>query len=108
MVSGLPACHQGSLSRGPAISEANLHAPKAATILLSSRPDEDWSGHPPPAPSIERLATRQRKHVDPNGRLRREPELPQHEEIEIKAPLAEHEFDAAPVSPTQMRSRHKR
>lgn len=40
--------------------------------------------------------------------IRREPELPQHEEIEIKAPLAEHEFDAGPVSPTQMRSRHKR
>lgn len=47
------------------------------------------------------------KHGDPNGRLRREPELPQHEEIE-KAPLAEHEFDAGSVSPTQMRSRHKR
>lgn len=40
------ACHQGSLSRGPAISEANLQAPKAATILLSSRPDTGRGTHP--------------------------------------------------------------
>ncbi|TYO63356.1 conjugal transfer protein TraG [Bradyrhizobium hipponense] len=72
---------------------------ETGTILLSTRPDEDWSGHPSAAPSIEPLAPRQRKHGDPNGGLRREPELPQHEEIEIKAPLAEHEFDAGPDEP---------
>jgi type IV secretion system protein VirD4 len=31
----------------------------------------------------------------PNGGIRREPELTQHEDVVIKAPLAENEFDAA-------------
>jgi type IV secretion system protein VirD4 len=50
----------------------------------------------PVQPSIELLAPLKRKIRDPNGGIRREPELPQHEEIVIKAPLAENEFDAVP------------
>jgi len=32
---------------------------------------------------------------DPNGGIRREPELPQHEDVVIRAPLVENEFDTA-------------
>ena len=32
---------------------------------------------------------------DPNGGIRRQPELPQHEDVVIRAPLIENEFDAA-------------
>ena len=40
------------------------------------------------------LAAFKRRDRDPNGGIRREPELPQHEEVVIKAPLVENEFDA--------------
>jgi type IV secretion system protein VirD4 len=33
---------------------------------------------------------------DQNGGIRREPEMPQHEEVALKAPLADNEFDAVP------------
>ena len=33
---------------------------------------------------------------DANGGIRREPELPRHEDVVIKAPLVENEFDAGP------------
>ncbi|MFX5385591.1 conjugal transfer protein TraG, partial [Acinetobacter baumannii] len=32
----------------------------------------------------------------PEGGIRREPELPQHEDVVISAPLVENEFDADP------------
>ena len=62
---------------------------------LSARPDQ-WSGHAPIAPSVKLLAAFTRKVGDQNGGIRREPELPQHEEIALKAPLTENEFDAGP------------
>jgi type IV secretion system protein VirD4 len=34
-----------------------------------------------------------------NGGIRREPELPQHEEIAVRAPSRESEFDAGPDEP---------
>jgi type IV secretion system protein VirD4 len=42
------------------------------------------------------LAALKHKVRDPNGGIRREPETPQHEDVVIKAPLAENEFDAVP------------
>jgi type IV secretion system protein VirD4 len=57
----------------------------------------DWSGRMPIPPSARLLAAlQQRKVRDPNGGIRREPELQQHEDVVIKAPLAENEFDAGP------------
>src|SRR5882724_367036 len=57
---------------------------------------EEWSGHAPIPPSAKLLAVLKNKVRDQNGGLRREPELPQHEEIVVRAPLTENEFDAAP------------
>jgi type IV secretion system protein VirD4 len=64
-------------------------------VSLVAQPD-DWSGRAPIPPSIELLAALKRKVRDPNGGIRREPELPQHEDVVIRAPLAENEFDAVP------------
>ena len=57
---------------------------------------EEWSGHAPIPPSARLLAVLKNKVRDQNGGLRREPELPQQEEVVVNAPLAENEFDAAP------------
>jgi type IV secretion system protein VirD4 len=57
--------------------------------------DDDWSGRIPIPVSIELLSALKPKSRDPNGGVRREPELPQHEEVIISAPAAENEFDVA-------------
>jgi type IV secretion system protein VirD4 len=66
---------------------------RAVPIDMVMRPDE-WSGHAPIPPSVKLLATLTKKRRDQNGGIRREPEMPQHEEVVLKVPLAEHEFDA--------------
>ncbi len=72
-----------------------LKPSRTVPVGLVAKPD-DWSDRTPISPSINLLAALKRKTGDPNGGIRREPELPQHEEVTIKAPLAENEFDAAP------------
>ncbi|MGY4372701.1 type IV secretory pathway TraG/TraD family ATPase VirD4 [Bradyrhizobium sp. i1.3.6] len=91
----------------PQFQRRVLKPPRFEPHTLSARPD-DWSAGAPIPPSVELLTRRKRRSDEANGGLRREPELPKHEEIEVKAPLGEHEFDA----PTSMRvmpmpSRHK-
>jgi len=72
-----------------------LKPSRAVTIDLVARPDE-WSQHPAVPPSAKLLAALTNKSRDQNGGIRREPELPQHEDVVVKVPLAENEFDAAP------------
>jgi type IV secretion system protein VirD4 len=62
---------------------------------MTARSDE-WSGHAPILPSAKLLAALKSKVRDQDGGLRREPELPQQEEVVLTSPLAEREFDAAP------------
>ena len=57
---------------------------------------DDWSGRMPIPHSAKLLAALKHKVRDPNGGIRREPEMPQHEDVVIKAPRAENEFDAVP------------
>jgi len=64
-------------------------------VTAVAQPD-DWSGRRPLPPSARLLAALKPKVRDPNGGIRREPELPQHEDVVIEAPLAENEFDAGP------------
>ena len=64
-------------------------------VTAVAQPD-DWSGRMPIPPSAKLLAALKHKVRDPNGGIRREPELPQHEDVVIEAPLAENEFDAGP------------
>jgi type IV secretion system protein VirD4 len=66
----------------------------ANPVTLVAQAD-DWSGRTQIPPSVELLAKVKRRARDPNGGIRREPELPQHEDVVIRAPLAENEFDAA-------------
>jgi type IV secretion system protein VirD4 len=72
-----------------------LKPSRASPITLVAQAD-DWSGRTQIPPSVELLAKVKRRARDSNGGIRREPELPQHEEVVIRAPLVENEFDAAP------------
>jgi type IV secretion system protein VirD4 len=69
-----------------------IKPPHAGPASLIAQPD-DWSGRTPIAPSAD--APLKRWDRDPNGGIRREPELPQHEDVVIREPLAENEFDPA-------------
>jgi len=75
--------------------ERVLKPPCLERVPLPERQD-DWSSRAPIPSSIELVTRRKRNKDDPNGGVRREPELPQHEEVVIRAPLADHEFDAGP------------
>jgi type IV secretion system protein VirD4 len=61
---------------------------------LAARPD-DWSGRAPIPPATELLAGTKRKVRDPDGGIRREPELSEQEKVVIRAPLLENEFETA-------------
>jgi type IV secretion system protein VirD4 len=79
----------------PQFQHRVLKPPHPEPFTLPARQD-DWSSRAPIPPSIEPLTRRKRNTDDPNGGLRREPQLPQHEDVVVKAPLAEHEFDGGP------------
>lgn len=68
-----------------------IKPPHTGPISLVAQPD-DWSGRKPITPLAD--AALNRRDCDPNGGIRREPEL-QNEEVVIRAPLAENEFDPA-------------
>jgi type IV secretion system protein VirD4 len=70
-----------------------LKPSRIAPVGLLAQPD-DWSDRAPVLPASHLLGTQKYKLRDPNAGIRREPELPEHEEIVIKAPLVENEFDA--------------
>jgi type IV secretion system protein VirD4 len=68
---------------------------RASPVTLVAQAD-DWSGRPHIPPSFELLAKMKRGSRDSNGGIRREPELPQHEDVIIRTPLIDNEFDTAP------------
>ncbi|MGY4298770.1 hypothetical protein ACVWXN_006865 [Bradyrhizobium sp. i1.4.4] len=76
----------------PQFQRRVLKPPRFEPRTLSAGPD-DWSAGAPIPPSVGLLTRGKRRSDEANGGLRREPELPKHEEIEVKAPLGEHEFD---------------
>lgn len=65
--------------------------PSSTNPVSSTTHTDDWSGCRPVPPSSELL-----KYGAPssNSGIRREPQLPQHEEVVIASPLLENEFDA--------------
>ncbi|MDE5456025.1 IncP-type conjugal transfer protein TraG [Bradyrhizobium sp. CSA112] len=70
--------------------------PSPASPVTMAAQTDDWSFLTQIAPSVELLAKVKRRSRDPNGGIRREPKLPQHEDVVIRAPLVENEFDTAP------------
>lgn len=72
-----------------------LKPSRVVPIDLAMQPDE-WSGRAPIPPSAKLLAALNKKIRDQNGGIRREPEMPQHEEVVLKSPSVDSEFDAAP------------
>ncbi len=72
-----------------------LRPPGNAPVNLVARRD-DWSCRPPMPPSPELLIALKRKAHDPNGGHRREPELPQNEQLVINSPRSEMEYEADP------------
>src|SRR6266404_4370636 len=97
LVSGCPPIRAKKVRyyEDPQFQRRILKPSRAVPIDLVMRPDE-WSGHAPIPPSVKLLAALTNKRRDQNGGIRREPELPQHEEVVLNAPLADNEFDAAP------------
>ena len=85
LVSGVPPIRakKARYFEDPRLTERVL-APPAAREQNGAPPPDDWSRLPAPAVSAGRRSIRQaRAHIDDpaNGGIRREPELPQHEEI---------------------------
>lgn len=74
-----------------------LPAPKGPQVGTAARAD-DWTARRP-IPMSSSLKAQAGRKIDGNGGIRREPELPQHEEIVLHAPLLEHEFDNGPEEP---------
>src|ERR1700761_3604535 len=70
-----------------------LKPSRVVPIDLAMRPDE-WSGRAPIPPSAKLLAALNKKTRDQDGGIRREPEMPQHEEVVLKSPSVDSEFDA--------------
>lgn len=70
--------------------------PSRAGSLSSVTRSDDWSGRKSIRPSVELVTSSRGKFGDPNGGIRREPELPPHQDVVIEAPIAENEFDAVP------------
>jgi type IV secretion system protein VirD4 len=71
--------------------QCRILKPTSTVPIGSVTHADDWSGRRPVAP-----VARKHKENDSDGGIRREPELPQHEEVEIHSPTAENEFDTAP------------
>jgi type IV secretion system protein VirD4 len=71
-----------------------IKPPHTGPARLVAQPD-DWSGRKPIAPLGDAALKRGDRHPNGGG-IRREPELPQHEEVVIKAPLVDNEFDPGP------------
>ncbi|WP_316196053.1 MULTISPECIES: conjugal transfer protein TraG [unclassified Bradyrhizobium] len=97
MVSGLHPIRAGKVRyyEDPQFQRRILKPSDAMPIDRLPRADE-WSGRAPIPTSVKLLDALKNKARDQNGGIRREPELPQQEEVVVKAPLAENEFDAAP------------
>ena len=97
MVSGIHPIRARKLRyyEDPQFQHRILKPSGTGPVTSVAQPD-DWSGRTAIPPSIELLAALKHRARDANGGIRREPELPQHEDVVIKAPLAENEFDAVP------------
>ncbi|MBV9983431.1 conjugal transfer protein TraG [Bradyrhizobium sp.] len=79
----------------PQLQHRVLKPARTGPVTVVAQRD-DWSGCIPIPPSAKLLAALKRKVRDPNGGIRREPEMPEHGDVVIKAPLAENEFDVVP------------
>jgi type IV secretion system protein VirD4 len=75
--------------------QSRILKPSCDVPIDRVRRSDEWSGRAPIPPSVKLLDALKSKARDQNGGIRREPELPQQEEVVVKAPLAENEFDAA-------------
>jgi type IV secretion system protein VirD4 len=85
LVSGVPPirARKARYFEDPRLTERVL-APPAAREQDGARPPDDWSGLPAPAAGANPeayLSGKERSDDPANGGIRREPELPQHEEI---------------------------
>jgi hypothetical protein len=88
MVSGLRPVRAGQVRyyEDPQLQSRIVKPSRAAPNDRVPRSDE-WSGHGPISPSAKLLSNLKSKGRDPNGGLRRGPELPQQGDLVIAAPL---------------------
>lgn len=76
----------------PQFQRRILKPSPSETVSRTAQAD-DWSGRTPIPPSVELLAALKHKARDPSGGIRREPELPQHEDVVISARNPYHQVD---------------
>jgi type IV secretion system protein VirD4 len=103
LVSGVPPirARKARYFEDPRLTERVL-APPAAGKQIGTPPPDDWSQLPVPAVSTGREAhSSGEAHVDDpaNGGIRREPELPQHEEIAREQVKSKPEFTFGEEAP---------
>jgi type IV secretion system protein VirD4 len=67
--------------------------PARASSTISAARSDDWSGSKPIAASIVALRAARHRVAGGDGGIRQEPELPQHENVVVRVPFAENEFD---------------
>jgi type IV secretion system protein VirD4 len=75
----------------PEFKRRLLKAPSEPPRSMGGK--DDWSDRPPIAPSPALLRALRSRRDDVNGGIRREPELPEQEEVVRTPPPAEREFD---------------
>jgi type IV secretion system protein VirD4 len=76
--------------------QSRILKPSYAVLIDTTARTDAWSGRTPIPPSAKLFTILKNKVRHQNAGIRREPELPQQEEIVLTPPLAENEFDAVP------------
>jgi type IV secretion system protein VirD4 len=96
MVSGVHPVRAGKVKyyEDPQLLQRILQ-PTRVSSLGSGTYSDDWSGRKPIQPSAELFVSSRGKLGDPNGGIRREPELPRQQDVVIEVPHAVNEFDPA-------------
>ena len=76
--------------------QSRILAPSRAVPIVKTQRSDEWSGRAVIAPSVNLQRAPKNNVRDPSGGIRREPELPQQEEVVFTSPSVDNEFDAAP------------
>jgi type IV secretion system protein VirD4 len=76
--------------------QSRILKPSYAVLIDTTARTDAWSGRTPIPPSAKLFTILKNKVRHQNAGIRREPELPQQEEVVLTPPLAENEFDAVP------------
>ncbi len=75
--------------------QARIFKPSQAVPITNSARSDPWSSRRAVTSPVELVKDLKKQARDPDGDLRREPELPQQEEVVLHPPLTEYDYDSA-------------